>query len=81
MLSQLENRPKVVGAKQTVRALNAGTARLVFLARDADPAATGPVEALCRERSVEVLWADTMKQLGQACGIAVGAACAAVVTG
>lgn len=79
MLSQLERSKRVVGAKQTARALRAGTAAQVFLARDADPAVTGPIETLSRERSVAVGWADTMRQLGQACGIAVGASVAAVL--
>lgn len=79
MLSQLENHRKVVGGRQTARALRAGTAVRVYLARDADPAKTGPIEALSRELSVEVEWADTMKRLGQACGVAVGAAVAAVL--
>lgn len=79
MLSQLENGPRAVGARQTVRALRAGRARRVYLAGDAAPAVTGPVERLSRELSVEVEWADTMQQLGQACGIAVGTAAAAVL--
>lgn len=77
MPSQSEQRPRAVGAKQTARALRAGKAVRVFLARDADPAVTGPVEALCREQSVETVWFDTMKELGRDCGIAVGAAVAA----
>ncbi len=79
VLSQLENSRKVVGAKQTKRALKDGKAARVFLARNADPALTEPIETLSREQSVEVEWIDTMKQLGQACGIAVGAAVAALL--
>ena len=79
MLSQLENSPKVVGAKQTRRALNEGKAKRVFLARNADPAVTAPMEALCAEHFVDIEWVDTMKQLGQACGIAVGSAVAALL--
>ena len=79
MLSQLENSPKVVGAKQTRRALSEGKVKRVFLARNADPAVTAPMEALCVERSVDIEWVDTMKQLGQACGIAVGSAVAALL--
>lgn len=81
MLSQLEKGPKAVGARQTARALRAGHVRRMYLARDAAPAVTGPVERLCRELSVEVEWTDTMKQLGQACGIAVGTAAAAALKG
>lgn len=79
MLSQLEHNTKVVGAKQTKRALKDGRAARVFLARNADPSLTEPIEVLSREQSVEVEWIDTMKQLGQACGIAVGAAVAALL--
>lgn len=79
VLSQLKNGTKVVGAKQTVRALKSGTALRVFLAKDADPAVTDPIGELGRELSVEVEMVDTMKQLGQACGIAVGAAVAALL--
>ena len=80
MLSQLENNAKVVGAKQTKRALKDGKAARVFLARDADPALTEPMEAMSREYQVEVEWIDTMKDLGHACGIAVGAAVAAMIS-
>ena len=79
MLTQLENSPKVVGAKQTKRAIRDGGARVVFLAEDADPQVTGPIEALCREAGVSVERVSSRKALGQACGIAVGAAVAALI--
>ena len=79
MLSQLENNAKVVGAKQTRRALRDGKAVIVFLAKDADPALTEPIEALSKELGVEVEWIPTMKELGTTCGIAVGSAVAAVL--
>lgn len=79
MLTQLEQGAKVVGVKQTRRALSDGRARTVFLARDADPALTGPLAELAGERSVPVVWTEHMKELGRACGIAVGAAVAATV--
>lgn len=72
---------KVVGVKQTARALRAGKAVRVLLARDADPAVTGPIEALSRAHSVETVWFGSMKELGRACGIAVGAASAADLRG
>lgn len=79
MLTQLEQAGKVVGAKQTRRALNDGRARALYLAKDADPALTEPLAALAEEKGLPVCWADTMKALGRACGIAVGAAVAAIV--
>ncbi len=69
----------VVGAKQIRKALNAGTARRVFLARNADPNVTDPLVALCQKKKVELVWIRTMKDLGSACGIEVGAAAAAIL--
>ena len=44
--------PRVVGAKQTRRALADGRAVRVFLAEDADPGVTDPVEVLCAEHGL-----------------------------
>lgn len=79
MLTQLENAGKVVGVKQTRRALNDGRAKAVFLAHDADPALTEPLVELAESKGVTVNWTEHMKELGRACGIAVGAAVAAIV--
>lgn len=79
MLTQLKQGAKVVGVKQTRRAIDDGRAARVFLALDADPALTGPVEALCTEKGVPVEKVAQMKELGSACGIAVGSAVAALL--
>ena len=79
MLSKLSEGPKVVGAKQTRRALTDGRATAVYLAQDADPRVTGAIRDLCEQLGVSVYDVPTMRQLGQACGIAVGAAVAALV--
>ena len=79
MLSQLEQTAKVVGVKQTRRALQNGQAKALFLARDADPALTEPLATQAGEQGLPVHWADTMRELGRACGIAVGATVAATV--
>ncbi len=79
MLSELKTAKKVTGAKQVTRALKNGSARRVFLAQDADPRVTEPVELLCREQGIETEPVPTMTQLGAACGIAVGSAVAALV--
>lgn len=79
MLTQLKQGAKVVGVKQTRRAIDDGRAARVFLALDADPALTAPVEALCTEKGVPVEKVAQMKELGSACGIAVGSAVAALL--
>lgn len=81
MLTQLSTQPKVVGAKQVRRALEAGRAVKVFLCDDADPRITQGVAELCAQKGVEQVTGVKMKELGKACGISVSAAVAAVVTG
>ena len=79
MLAELKQGPKVVGVKQTKRAINDGKAARVFLAEDADPLVTDPIAVLCGERSIPVERVAQMKELGSACGIAVGSAVAALL--
>jgi large subunit ribosomal protein L7A len=69
----------VVGSKQLRKALVNGRARYVFLAENADPCITEPMEALCIQNHVAYHWVPTMSELGNACGIEVGAAAAAAV--
>ena len=69
----------VVGAKQLRKALNSGAVRRVYLAVNADPAITEPLEALCQLKSVDYAWVRSMTDLGHACGIEVGAAAAAAL--
>ena len=69
----------IVGSKQLKKALNRGVARYVYLAENADPAITGPIEDLCRLKNIHCTWVRSMDDLGRACGIEVGAAAAAVV--
>lgn len=79
MLTELKQNAKVVGVKQTKRALEAGTAAYVFLAADADPRVIEPLEALCTECGVPAERIPSMRELGSACGIAVGSAAAALL--
>ena len=69
----------VVGAKQLRKALLSGSAQQVYLARNADPALTEPIAALCQIHNVPFAWVKSMTELGRACGIEVGAAAAATV--
>ena len=62
MLHELENTPKVVGVKQSRRAIREGLARLVYLACDADPAITDPVAETCAAANVPVERVYTMAQ-------------------
>ncbi|MDI3316701.1 MAG: ribosomal L7Ae/L30e/S12e/Gadd45 family protein [Bacillota bacterium] len=70
---------RVVGTKQTLKAVQRGQARLVCIARDADRKLVEPLLRLCEERHVQVSWYENMKELGQDCGVDVGTAAAAIL--
>ncbi len=70
---------KTVGTKQTLKALQKDQVKVVYVARDAEERVVRELLRLCEEKNVEVVYADSMARLGQACGIQVGAASAAVL--
>ena len=79
MIQELSGSNKVVGAKQVRRALRDGRAARLYVAMDADPRMLQPLVQEAVNRRVPVSQAPTMKQLGASCGIAVGAAVAALL--
>ena len=78
-IPDLSRQKLAVGAKQLKKAVQAGTARCVYLAENADPALTQPLADLCADNQTQITWVATMADLGSACGIEVGAAAAAVL--
>lgn len=78
-LDALKSASRVMGIKQVSKAVKRGDAECVFVADDADERVIGPLQILCREQDVPVERAATMADLGNTCGIEVGAAAAAVL--
>ncbi|KUP04614.1 ribosomal protein L7Ae-like protein [Bacillus coahuilensis m2-6] len=64
----------VVGTKQTVKAIKAGDIQQVVIAKDADYKVVSKLLQASKDMNVEVLYVDSMKKLGKACGIDVAAA-------
>ncbi|MDD3652726.1 MAG: ribosomal L7Ae/L30e/S12e/Gadd45 family protein [Desulfotomaculaceae bacterium] len=75
----LSARKKTVGAKQTLKAVERGYAKTVFIAKNADRHVVEPILQMCIEKGIQVNQADSMQTLGRACGIEVGCAAAAVI--
>lgn len=75
----LQGKNLCIGTKQTTRQVELGKAAEVFVAKDADPRITLKIINLCKKMGIKVTYVDSMKQLGKACGIEVGAAMAAEV--
>lgn len=62
-----------VGVKQTMKGLEQERLQEVVIAEDADPHVTDPVVALAERTGVPVSYVDSMKELGKASNIDVGA--------
>lgn len=62
-----------VGVKQTVKALEKEQLREVVIASDADTHVIEPIIHMCEQYGVPVSYVDSMKQLGTASSIDVGA--------
>lgn len=73
VLERLRSCNKAIGIKQTLRAVENGMAGKVYIAKDADEKVTGKLKEFCFSEAVEIEYVDTMKQLGRAAGIEVGA--------
>lgn len=70
---------KVVGIKQSIKAIKSGEGKTVYVANDADMKLIQQVEKLANENSLEVIHVNSMTELGKLCGIDVGAASAVVL--
>ena len=71
---------RVVGLKQTLRALQQDRVSVVYLANDVDEHIRRKIATACAERGVELKPAGMgQRDLGAFCGIEVGAAVLAVL--
>lgn len=70
---------KVVGIKQTAKALKTGNCKKVYLAKDASCSLVKGLEQMALDNSIEVIYVETMRDLGRLCGIDVKAAAAATL--
>jgi large subunit ribosomal protein L7A len=68
----------IVGTKQTLKALQNNEVAEIVIASDADQRITNKVIALAKEQQIPISIVDSMKKLGKACGIEVGAAAVAI---
>lgn len=78
-LSDLAKHSKInVGIKQSIKSLSLDRALSLFVAEDADQVMIQKVVELANLKEVEVVYVKTMKELGRACNIDVGAATAVI---
>lgn len=68
----------IVGSKQSVKALKNGEVAELVVAKDAEAKVTAELLRAARETNTATSYVDSMKKLGKACGIPVGAAAVAI---
>lgn len=78
MVNRLEGK-KVVGIKQSVKAIKKSEGKTIYIAKDADDKLIEPIVNLAKENAVEIVYINTMKELGKLCGIDVGATTALIL--
>ena len=76
----MPGKDRVAGVRSTERAIESRSAQKVFVAKDAEDRVTRHIVALCKEKGIPVEAVPSMKELGESCGLRVGASCCAVLT-
>lgn len=70
---------RVVGIKQTLKALKNNEVSKLYVAKNAEKKVIAPIVSLANENCIEIEYIDTMRELGKLCGIDVGAASVAML--
>ncbi len=78
-MERIKSSAHVVGLKQTKKAVEAGNAEVVFIARDADGHVVFPLEKMCEGKAIEVVYVNNMKELAKAAHVDVPTAVVTIV--
>ncbi|ACB83787.1 L7Ae/L30e/S12e/Gadd45 family ribosomal protein [Natranaerobius thermophilus] len=68
-----------IGVNESLKAVEEGAAKMVFIAQDADDHIVEPLKQKCNELQLDIKYVTTMKELGQAAGIEVNATSACII--
>lgn len=78
-MHRLHTQPKVVGIKQTLRAIQSETVEVIYIAQDAQPHVTNKIKESANNRQIPIIPVETMKELGNQCQVEVQTATAAIL--
>ena len=79
MFEDLKKLKKKIGIKECQKAVENKKVIKAFIAGDADEKVLKSFIELCKQNSIELNYVDTMKNLGKACGIDVGASTVVII--
>jgi len=78
-LHRLKQGSKVIGTKQTLRALEREQASVLYVAKDAQNKVTVRVLDLAKGQNLPIVYVETMDELGSVCDVEVKTATAALI--
>lgn len=78
-MEDFRNINKMVGLKQSLKAVQKEIVEKVYIAKDAEERVVSKIINLCAEKNIPIVYTDSMMQLGKACGIDVGAAVVSIL--
>ena len=79
MTVTLKNAKRVIGIKQVTKAVKNDLAKCVYIADYADDRVLRTLKEICMTKNVEMIFGNTMAELGKSCNIEVGAAAVALL--
>ncbi|WP_099352735.1 50S ribosomal protein L7ae-like protein [Fredinandcohnia onubensis] len=75
----LQAKKIIIGTKQAVKAIQTDKVTEIVVAEDADRRVINKVLQLAEAQQIPISKVDSMKRLGKACGIEVGASTVAII--
>ncbi|MBC7959080.1 MAG: ribosomal L7Ae/L30e/S12e/Gadd45 family protein [Vallitaleaceae bacterium] len=78
-MHDLDNGPRVVGTKQTLRALENGTVVKLYVASNAQKQVTLRTIEIAESKNIPIVYVETMEELAKACDVEVKTATAAII--
>ncbi len=79
MLTDLKTKSKVVGTKETLKAIENNIVIKVYLANDIDRYLKNSIINVLNDNNIPIEYVESKFKLGRACGIDVAAASAAIL--
>lgn len=79
MISELERKSLKIGFKEVMSNLTQNRVERIMIANDCDDKIKIPVFEMAEKAGLKPEFVETMRELGKACGIDVGASCAAIL--
>lgn len=79
LMHRLQEGSKVVGTKQTLKALEEDRVQILFVAENAKNRLVSKLIEIAEAKHVTIVYVKTMAELGKACDVEVKAATAALI--